>query len=153
IIIQRIDDNPDNLFSFSIDRLRRQRDLWHPAIKPILGALLVARESLSPRALRHLAGSADADMVRRALDRLGGLVVQDSQAHYYLYHLKFGEFLREDPEQPQRAYVFARDEVEAWHQRLANWCEGPSADLSVIWQPSLDTAESERRTYAQQHYI
>jgi hypothetical protein len=113
-IIWRIADNPENLFSLSIDRLKRQREQWHTLIKPVLGCLLVARESLSQRALRDLIGG-EGDALREALRRLGGLVARDAGGQYYLYHLKFRDFLRQDPQRPDRASMFDQDEEEGYH--------------------------------------
>jgi TIR domain len=114
-ILKEIADNPDNLFSLSIDRLKHQREQWHSLIKPVLGCLLVARESLSQRALRDLI-SAEGDALREALSRLGGLVARDAGGKYYLYHLKLRDFLRFDPQRPNKGPLFDQDEA-VWRAR------------------------------------
>jgi len=149
-LLQRVAANPDHIFSLAIDRLRGRHRQWRAVIKPILGALLVARAPLSVRALRALIGAAD-DAVRDGIAQLGGLLAQDSAYRYALYHTKLRDYLRQD-QQPMRAYVFAMDEEEGWHQKLAGWCAGSS--LNVIWQDiASDAGEQERRSYARQQYI
>jgi tetratricopeptide (TPR) repeat protein len=150
-VIAHLTENPENLFSLATDRFKRQWQLWKEIIKPVLGALLVAQEPLSKRQLRHLL-AVDADSLNRGLELVGGLVIRDEQYHYSLYHLKFRDFLAEDSQKPQKKYIFARDEVEDWHQRLARWAEG--RDLMEIWQDCpQDAGEQERRVYARNHYL
>jgi tetratricopeptide (TPR) repeat protein len=153
VLITRIADNPDNLFSLSIERLRKDRERWRTVLKPILGLLLAARDPLSMRALRSLI-AADDDECREGLQRLGGLLTRDGEGRFYLYHLKLNDFLRQDLQQPGREYVFAADEEEAYHQKLADWCSGGRGGLAAIWQPAPgDALENERRHYARQHYL
>lgn len=53
-IVQQIANNPENLFSLSIERLRWQKGLWETVTKPVLGVLSVAREPLRREHLKHL---------------------------------------------------------------------------------------------------
>ena len=156
-IIARLADDPANLFSFAIDRLKRPRESWYAVIKPTLGLLLAARESLSPMALRMLLRS-DADAVRDGLQRLGGLVARDEHGRAYLFHLKLRTFLGErssqDETQPKQAGFFAEDEIAGHHQTLANWCASAGGGITTIWNArGADAVEDERRTYARTHYI
>ncbi|MFV9506454.1 MAG: tetratricopeptide repeat protein [Oscillochloridaceae bacterium umkhey_bin13] len=153
LLIARIADDPENLFSLSIERLRADRQRWRTVLKPILGLLLAARDPLSERAIRALANTAG-DECHDGLQRLGGLLARDGEGRYYLYHLKFADFLREDPGRPQRAFVFTSDDEESYHQMLADWCVGGQGGIDAIWQASVGHAlERERRKYAQLHYI
>jgi Caspase domain len=152
-IIKRVVDNPDNLFSVAMDRLRRQRQQWEEVIKPILGVMLAAGEPLGLRTIRTLI-SKDDDAVKEGLQRLGGLVVQDGRGRFYLYHLKLRDYLRQDERQPDKEYVFATDEEERCHRRLADWCAGGKGGLAAIWHDMRgDILEQERRVYARKHYI
>jgi tetratricopeptide (TPR) repeat protein len=152
-VIARIADNPENLFSLSIERLKRDRQRWRTVLKPIFGLLLAARDPLSARALRALIGVED-DECREGLERLGGLLARDGEGRYYLYHLKLNDFLRQSPERPRTDHVFAEDEEESYHQRLADWCAGGRGGLAALWQDAPgDALERERRRYGRQHYI
>ncbi|HEU4325913.1 MAG TPA: hypothetical protein VFS21_22425 [Roseiflexaceae bacterium] len=152
-IIERVADDPRHLFSLSIERLRRAGDIWRAVIKPILGLLLAAQEPLHPRAMRTLIGR-DLEATREGIDRLGGLLLRDGQDRVTLFHLKLRDFLREDPRQPQRAALFAIDEEQEWHARLADWCERGAGTLDTIWQDRPgDPLEQGRRTYARRHYL
>jgi tetratricopeptide (TPR) repeat protein len=149
--IECIADNPSNLFSLSMARLKRGHNQWREVIKPVLGILLVAREPLSLRHIRQIIG-VDDDWLREGLERLGGLLAQDGQQRYYLFHLKLQEYLRQDMRMPDKEYVFASDEEESWHQRLARWCE--QGNILTIWRDvKHDAIEQRRREYARQHYI
>ncbi len=53
-IIERLSNNPDNLFSLSMTRLKRQPTVWREVIKPILGLLLAAQEPLSVPHIRQI---------------------------------------------------------------------------------------------------
>ncbi len=152
-LIARIADNPDNLFSLSIERLKADRQRWRTVLKPVLGLLLAARDPLSARAIRALIGVED-DECREGLQRLGGLLARDGEGRWYLYHLKLSDYLRQNPAQPQKAYVFATDEEERYHQQLADWGTGGRGGLATIWTAVTgDALEQERRAYAQQHYV
>ena len=72
-IFERVATNPENLFSLSIERLKRQRRDWEKVIKPILGILLVAREPFSLVHIRQIL-YLDADRLNEGMIRLGGLV-------------------------------------------------------------------------------
>ena len=66
--------------------------------------------------------------------------------------MKFYDFLQQDEGQPQKDYIFAKDEKEHWHQMLANWCE--QDNLQLIWEDALSNrSEQERRIYARNHFI
>lgn len=152
-IVQELADNPDNLFTLAIDRLKRPPQQWSSVIKPILASLMAAREPLSHYALRDLLKSSGED-VRDALERLGGLIARDEHDRYYLFHLKLQEFLRQDLNRPQKRYIFDADEETGCHQKLVNWCESGQGGIDIIWQESkYDVAEQHRRLYARRHYI
>ncbi len=92
-VIQQIADDPENLFSLTIDRLRRPEHLWSTVIKPILGLLLVTYEPLVREHIKHLLHFAfitniDGEQLNLGLERLGGLVVIDDQLRYGLFHLR-----------------------------------------------------------------
>ena len=149
-IVKRIADNPNNLFSLSMARLKRRHSQWRDVIKPVLGSLLVAREPLSLRHLREIIG-VDDDSLREGIERLGGLLAQDGQHRYYLFHLKLQDYLRQNERIPEKEYVFATDEEEGWHKKLAQWCEQGNM---TIWQVvKYDQSEKKRLEYALQHYV
>ena len=152
-MIQQMSDNPNNLFSLSIDRLRRQSTEWNEIILPILGVLLVAREPLPRRHIRQILELREHKIVREhrlndGLERLGGLITEDGQQRYSLFHLKLREYLRQDESHPHKHYIFAQDEEEDWHKTLAQWCEQKQSGLKVT-----GTLELERQSYAGQYYI
>jgi hypothetical protein len=103
-VIRQLADNPDNLFSLAMARLKRGNRQWREVIKPILGVLLAAREPLGLRPIRQLIGQDD-DSVRDGLQRLGGLLARDGRDRYYLNHLKLHDYLRQDPQRPEKLYV------------------------------------------------
>ena len=86
-MIRQLADNPDNLFSLAMDRLKRGNRQWREVIKPLLGVLLATREPLSRTCDSPPVGQDD-DSVHDGLRRLGGLLARDGQDRYYLYHLK-----------------------------------------------------------------
>ena len=150
-IIERIADDPENIFSLSTNRLKRHAVEWREVLKPLLGVLLVAREPLTGRHLRAIL-DLDDERLREGIARLGGLVADNGKNCYSLFHLKLYDYLRQDVERPHKAYIFARDEEEGWHDTLAHWCE--RGDLSLIWEPTRqDPVEQERREYARKHCV
>lgn len=153
-LMKRIADNPENLFTLSMDRLGRSlRDdsLWNKVIKPILGVLLVAREPLVGQHIGKIIG-VDADRLNEGMRRLGGMVTDDGQQRYALFHLKLRDYLRQDEASPNRDHVFTKDEERAWHKILADWCK--QGNLCVIWEDANhDPLEQGRRKYARRHYI
>jgi hypothetical protein len=150
-IIRRVADDPNNLFSLSIDRFKRTERSWREVIRPVLGLLLATQEPIAPAHLRQIIKVDHSDL-RDGLRRLGGLVSEDGEGRRYLYHLKLREYLREDPAHPNKDFVFAADEVAHFHRLLADWCE--QGGLAAIWQDTKgDLAEQGRREYARQHYI
>jgi hypothetical protein len=152
-IIARLTDNPANIFSLTIDRLKRRKHLWHQAIKPALGLLLAAREPLSRRAIRQLVG-VDSDLLRDGIQSLGGLIATDGGGRHALFHRKFQQYLQQDEHAPNMGHVFDADEAARWHLSLADWCESGHEGLAAIWQDAgSDALEQERRVYARQHYI
>ncbi|MBP1468956.1 hypothetical protein EYB53_024825, partial [Candidatus Chloroploca sp. M-50] len=152
-LIARLAADPNAIFSISLARLKRHRQQWREVLKPILGFLLASRAPLSQRALRALVG-VDDDTIREGLARLGGLLQRDGEGRFSLFHLKFGDFLRQHDAEPAQAYIFARDEAEAYHQLLADWCTGGRGGLATIWDAAPgDALEQERRAYARQHVI
>ena len=156
-VIKRVADNPDNIFSLSIDQFKRQKIQWHTILKPILGLLLASREPLRVRHIRQVLNLdngevVDDDDVRDGIRRLGGLIAEDGQGGRYLFHLKLQDYLRQDENNSHKEYIFASDEEALWHNKFANWCE--LNNLEDIWQDiPWDADEQWRRTYAQQHYI
>lgn len=153
-MITQLADNPDNLFSLSMHRLKRNATQWRTVIKPLLGILLASRQPLSQRSLRAIIGTIDADDLRDGLRCLGGLLARDGRGHVYLFHLKLYDFLRQNEAQPNKEYIFATDEEQSYHARLADWCAGGNGCLVAIWDDhKQNAAEHERRTYARQHYI
>jgi tetratricopeptide (TPR) repeat protein len=151
-LIRRVADNPDDLFSLTIERLKRQEQRWISVILPILGVLLVAREPLSSRAIRSIIELNDVT-IQDGLERLGGLIARDGYGRYSLYHLKFRDFLRQDEHHLEKLYIFATDEEQDWHRCLATWCVGGAGGVAGIWQDARQDAEQERRLYARQYYI
>src|SRR5205085_12699065 len=85
-LIKNLTDNPDNIFSLSIARLKRRSAEWREVIKPVLGVLLAAGEPLSRWQIRRIL-QIDDERLRDALARLGGLV-SDIDQRYTLFHLK-----------------------------------------------------------------
>src|SRR5207253_1055840 len=124
---------------------------WREVIKPALGVLLVAGEPLGLRHIRQIIGVED-DRVRDGIERLGGLITRDWQRRNSLFHLKLYEYLLQDEDHPTKEYIFAADEEQGCHKRLAQWCEG--GDLPTIWQDvKYDGVKQRRREYARQHYL
>ena len=154
-VIAQVAEDPDNIFSLSIHRLSRGALAaeWKATTRPILAALLVAREPLSSGALRVLVGQ-DSYSVKVSLQRLGGLVADTGQGKHYLYHTKFRDFLREDPARPTRSFLFDAAEEQDWHRRLAAWATPrlavQSASQRELAQPG---PEQERLLYAGRHCI
>ncbi len=153
-IIKRVADNPEHLFTLSMDRLGRSRrddSLWNRVLKPILGVLLVAREPLAGQHIRTII-DVDADRLNEGLRRLGGLITDDGRQCYSLYHLKLYDYLRQDESNPGKEYIFATDEMQGWHKTMADWCE--QNDISVVWEDVKHSLmEQGRREYARRHYI
>jgi hypothetical protein len=156
-IVGQIIDDPDNLFSLTIARLRHPEALWSTVIKPLLGLLLVTQEPLLREHLKYLLNLAaktniDGDRLNQGLERLGGLVVTDERQRYSLFHLKFRDYLCQDRQRPQKAYVFDLQDEQYWHQHFVIWCERD--DLSQIWNVGKSQGiEQERCSYVRQHYI
>ncbi|WP_052889388.1 caspase family protein [Thermogemmatispora carboxidivorans] len=161
-LIARLSSDPEQLFTLALDRLRGEPARWHRVIKPLLGILLVAQEPLPIAALRQLLALArgetiDLDEVRQGLRRLGGLVMQDQQGGYTLFHLKFRDYLRGGPGEadgPQKEPegLFDEEEERRWHGVLAAWCE--QGRLARLWQDGArEKRERYRRQYGQRHYV
>jgi hypothetical protein len=153
-LVRTITANPGSLFTVTLDRIRRSHErLWERVIYPVLGILLVSQEPLRAPLLRTLL-QVTADDLRHGLDRLGGLVSQSSDGAFFLYHLKFREYLAEPvPNAEGRDSLFDQDEVIEWHQRLAAWCLPDDAAVKGIWQPGGSAIEEGRRQYARHHAI
>jgi hypothetical protein len=150
-LIKHLAHNPEHLFSFAMVRLKRHSVEWREVIKPVLGVLLVAREPLGLRHIRQIIG-VDDDRLRDGIERLGGLITRDWQQLYSLFHLKLYEYVLQDEGRPTKEYIFATDEEQGWHKRLAQWCQG--TDISAIWQNAkYDAIEQRRREYAGKHYL
>ncbi len=149
-MIARIADNPENLFSLSIARLKRHPKEWHDVIKPILGLLLTTREPLFIGHIRQIL-QIDHDRVKDGITRLGGLLTESEQRCYSLFHLKLHDYLRQDNQRPSKDYIFSYDEEKQFNSILSSWCESPNIDL--IWKDTKDLNEQKRRKYAKQYYI
>ena len=150
-VIGHIADDPDNLFSLLIDRLKHNRPQWQTVLRPLLGVLLATQQPLSQQALQVLIDG-KAEIISDGLQRLGGLVQCDGEGYYSLSHRKLYDFLREDVGQPHKLCVFTVDEEKGYHKQFARWCDR-DASLDGIWEDTHDSYEQERRTYARKHYI
>ncbi|MGH2510671.1 MAG: hypothetical protein ACRDHZ_25130, partial [Ktedonobacteraceae bacterium] len=155
-IIQQIADNPENVFSLTIDRLRRLEMLWSTVIKPVLGLLLVAKESVQREHLKRLLNLSattqiDGEQLNQGLERLGGFVIIDDQQRSSLFHLKLRDYLHQDTQHPDKPYIFDTEDKQGWHRRFVAWCE--QHNLIVIWDNTTNASEQARRNYARQYYI
>ncbi|GHO79576.1 hypothetical protein KSD_73470 [Ktedonobacter sp. SOSP1-85] len=151
-IINHIADNPENLFSLAMAHLKNPASEWREVIKPILGLLLTAREPLGMRSIRQILGVED-ERLREGMTRLGGLLTDDGKRHYSLFHLKLYDYLRQDQHNPGKEYIFASDEEEGWHQKIALWCE--KIDFTQDWHVLKESSEPgyrEQCVYTYQHY-
>ncbi|HEY0607591.1 MAG TPA: caspase family protein, partial [Herpetosiphonaceae bacterium] len=153
-LLRRITNDPNNLFSLAIDRLLYPRATWERVLYPTLGFLYVAGESLSRPILCSLLNAPNWE-VREGLQRLGGLVIEDSVGRYSLFHAKFRDYLAQNGErEPTDTHLFADDEVMTFHRRFAAWCEGAGdGGLDHIWDDHGTPLERARRAYARAHYI
>ncbi|MBA2395124.1 MAG: TIR domain-containing protein [Ktedonobacteraceae bacterium] len=149
-IITHVTANPANIFSLSLERLKRQGQLWERVIYPVLGILLTAQEPMPLLCMKDILQVEDYKL-RDGIAKLGGLVTEDAQRRYSLFHLKLRDYLRQDAENLRKEYIFSIEEEEGQHAHLAEWCERD--DLTLIWQDSSDLKEQGRRKYARQHYI
>lgn len=143
-LLQRVIANPRDLFTPTLERLRRDYHLWEQVIHPLLGVLLAAQEPLSRDALRSILGVTQ-DRIKTAIARLGGLLGSrdcQGQPRYGLIHLKLIDYLRSDE--------FAPDELHDYHARLAEWC---GRDLARLWERTTNQVEAERRAYGQAHLV
>lgn len=150
-LITTLSHNPNNIFTYSINRLKKLKTEWQEVIKPILGLLLVAQEPFRKTNLQKIIG-VDEEKIRGGLWRLGGLLAEDGEGRYYLYHFKFRDYLQQDVTNSRKDYVFDTEGEKAFHQKLIDWCE--QGGLELIWQDKKrDVAEQARREYARKHYI
>jgi hypothetical protein len=149
--IRQISDNPENLFGVTIERLQWDDDQWKTVLEPVLGLLLVAQEPLDRATIRSLIGVGDVRL-RRGLGQLGGLVAQDANGHFFLYHIKVRNYLAEDVVRSDKAFVVSQDQVVAWHTTLAQWCVREPQDIERIWEDTTGP-EQTRRWYARHHYV
>lgn len=146
-IIQRVADNPNQLFSFIVGPQGRlsQWERWETVGLPILRMLLVRQQPLSELALQQLINQPLA-LVKAAVARLGGLVVRGGDGRCSLFHLKLQEYLRRD--------LFAPSELAQANLELARWCGQGPGGLEGIWDDAPeDTNEPERYDYARRHYV
>jgi truncated hemoglobin YjbI len=165
-LIGKISRNPDNIFSLSIERLKRQKEEWWEVLKPVLGLLLVAQEPMRKSTIRRIL-KIDEQRLRDGLRKLAGLVATDSEDRYYLYHLKLYDYLRQDLKHEYKEYVFDVEAEKEWHQKVVAWCE--QGELVNIWDTDITTSannqsnvntpdnygieEQDRREYARQYYV
>jgi tetratricopeptide (TPR) repeat protein len=159
-IVRELADDPENLFSLTINRLRQQETLWNVVIKPVLGLLLETNEPLAREHLKQILNidariQIDAEQLNRGLEYLGGLLVTDEYRRYTLFHLKFRGYLRQNPKHSNKIHLFDTEDEQHLHQRFVDWCErGGQGGLASIWdQVPSDATEQGRRHYACQHYI
>ncbi len=153
-ILKRISSNPENIFSFSVDRLGYpDKSDWKRVIKPVLGLLLATQEPISTSAMGHILGLEDEDL-RSGLQRLGGLIEEDSKGRRYLFHLKLKEYLKEDKSRHDKGYIISEQEERLQHIQLADWCaKNDPGGGRTIWKDTANRNEQERRLYARQYYI
>ena len=141
-LIKQIEQNPQNLFGITLERIKRvPLSKWDTVWKPMLALLLVAQEPLRLDVLGDLLGH-DHDTMQDAVLVLGGLVSQGIDHQVALHHLLFRDYLA--------ASVFNDRDVKRWHQELSNWC---AKDVDAIWSDDRDPIEQARRVYARHHYI
>jgi hypothetical protein len=145
-LISQVSRNPDNIFTHSINRLKRQKEEWWEVLKPVLGLLLVAQEPLRKSTLRRIL-KVDEQRLRDGLHKLAGLVASDSQDRYYLYHLKLYDYLRQDLKNEHKDYIFDLEAEKECHQQILAWCE--QGELASIWDttitPNLNNKEEQDR--------
>jgi hypothetical protein len=150
-LLARLSANPGSVFSLAINRLALARDEWNAVIKPVLGVLAAAKESLSGVALRDII-NVDGHELREGLLRLGGLVSQDTRSRYQLFHLKFYDYLRSESQATTDATLFDAYDIATWHRRIMYWCMPETDNLLGFWsQPAGEPREQERRSYALDH--
>jgi hypothetical protein len=125
-IIERVADDPENIFSLTTTRLKRHAVEWREVLKPLLGVLLVACEPLTGRLLRSIL-DLDDERLREGIARLGGLVAEDGKNRYTLFHLKLYDYLRQDKKRPHKEYIFARMRKRAGKTHLLG---GASEEIS-----------------------
>ncbi|GCE27596.1 hypothetical protein KDA_30800 [Dictyobacter alpinus] len=149
-LMVNIGNNPDNIFTLAITRFKQQPLAWREVIKPILGILLASREPLAAWHIQHILGL-DGDRLRDGIMRLGGLLCENEQHCYSLFHLKLQEYLCQDEQRPEKDFVFTNDAVVQWHAMFVTWCEHGS--LMHLWEDTQNIGEQGRRKYARYHYI
>ncbi|WP_205701480.1 hypothetical protein [Herpetosiphon llansteffanensis] len=141
-LIRQIEQNPNDIFSIKLERIKNRSELRWPTIwKPMLALLLVTQEPLRLDVLGDLLGH-DYDAIQDAVWVFGGLVSHGINQLVALHHLMFRDYLATS--------MFTAREVKRWHQQLAHWC---AVDLDVIWSDDRDPIEQSRRVYARHHYI
>jgi len=147
-IVERVDVDPEGLFSLSIERFRRHGE-WRNTIKPILALLTAARAPISTEAIKHLC-RLDFERTRAGLERLGGLIERDSAGRAALYHEKLRAFLTSAGS--DRRTPFDASEIRTWHARLANWGLDRHDMSASSWpDPDREHLEAERAHYADDH--
>lgn len=119
-IIKSVSDDSDHLFSLSFQRLRRNSSQWRRVLKPMLGLLLVACESLTARQIGKFL-AIESDDLEEGLNRLGGLLTKDGRQRYSFFHAKLYSYLRQDENNPDKYYIFSTDEVWDAHQIIVNF--------------------------------
>jgi len=154
-VIKRIEDDPDNIYTISINRLKKRQ--WDKIIYPVLGLLLVARQPLGLLSMADIL-NVPAESLHDGLQQLMGLLTENSDRQYALYHLKLFDYLRYDEKKPDKNWVFTIEDEQDYHKLLANWCEGRGRkSILDIWQDEGKAIPTqnvrERREYARQHYI
>ncbi len=144
--VQRISNNPEQIFYWAMERFKKNKLDWEQVIRPILGVLLVARDPLSLSHIKQIIADVSEHRLKDGLESLAGLVSEDGHQYprYSLFHLMLYQFLRQNEFLP-------REEMK-WHGLMTRWCERDN--ISIIWEKdSYDDVEQDRREYAQKHYI
>jgi hypothetical protein len=153
-LVRTITANPGSLFTITLDRIKRSdKVLWERVVKPILGVLVVTQKPLTAPLLRSML-RVDHDDLTDGLRRLGGLVGQSNDGSYFLYHLKFRDYLIEPtPDQRERPFLFAQDDIVAWHQHLATWCLPDDQAVDSIWKTGVSVSDEQRHHYVRYYVI
>jgi hypothetical protein len=149
-VIKRVADNPDNLFSLSIERFKRREHEWEKVLRPLLGVLLAQQEPLAIFHLRQILKLSH-EQITDGLSRLGGLVAEDGQGRHYLFHSKLRDYLHQDKASSNKEYIFATDEEQSYHYKIVDW--SANKGLEIIWKNTADIDEQGRRLYARHHYV
>jgi hypothetical protein len=150
-LIAHLENNPNHIFTFTFSRLKKLDAEWHNVIRPLLGALLVAREALTQQQIGQIC-AVEGYRIKESTLRLGGLLTRLSHEQYTLFHSKLTEYLRQNRDRPEDEYEFDFTEERRLHGSLAAWCgQGTNEQLWSAYIDPLDPGDY--RTYARKHYV